>query len=118
VVEVAWNEDTEGVITSLCCRGHADFEGDVDVVCAAVSALTGSLGLGFSQVLTLPHQITVEDGTFELRLEQGTEVHPDFRAAQVLLKTTVLALGEMIQYYPGFIRRSSGEGPRACELGR
>lgn len=114
MVEVAWNEDDDGSITWLSCRGHADFEGGVDVVCAAVSALTGSLGLGFSQVLTLPYQIAVQDGIFELRVDQGLQAHPDFRAAQVLLKTTVLALAEMIQYYPGFICRSSGTGSQAC----
>lgn len=105
MVEVDWNAAEP--ILSLHCQGHAGFDAELDLVCAAVSALTGALGIGFSKVLTLPHRIEVADGTFQLQLTAQPD-HPDWKAAQTLLKTTVLALEELIAHYPGFIRRRSG----------
>ena len=109
MVEVAWQEDHNGLIWSLHCSGHAGFDQDLDLVCAAVSALTGALGLGFSRVLTIPVELQAGDGSFELQLHPRQPDHAEFSSAQVLLRTTVLALSEMIQHYPGFIRRKPGE---------
>jgi uncharacterized protein YsxB (DUF464 family) len=109
MVEVSWRKDSTGHIWSLECSGHAGFDEELDLVCAAVSALTGALGLGFSRVLSLPAALEAADGSFRLRLMPAQALHPEFPAAQVLLRTTVLALSEMIQHYPGFIQRKPGE---------
>jgi len=105
MVEVDWQQDSEGRIWRLHCNGHAGFDGELDLVCAAVSALTGALGIGFSKVLQLPCRLEAGDGRFLLQLSQDTGAHPEFVQAQTLLKTTVLALSEMIEHYPGFIGR-------------
>lgn len=103
MVQVDWHQDPEGRIWRLRCQGHAGFDGELDLVCAAVSALTGALGIGFSKVLHLPCRLEAGDGRFLLQLSQDTGAHPEFVSAQTLLKTTVLALTEMIEHYPGFI---------------
>lgn len=105
MIEIDWQQDPQGRVWSLHCEGHAGFDGELDLVCAAVSALTGSLGIGFSKVLQVPCQLEAADGQFLLRLSPGTAAHPEFPQAQTLLQTTVLALQEMIEYYPGFIGR-------------
>ena len=71
--------DSQGEIRGLRCSGHAafDIEGGVDIVCAGVSALTGALALGLSEVVG--------------------------KSAQVLLKTAVLALRELEKNYQGFV---------------
>ena len=109
MVKVDWKQDEQGLIWSLRCSGHAGFDEELDLVCAAVSALTGALGIGFSKVLHLPCRLEAGDGRFFLQLSQDTGAHPEFVSAQTLLKTTVLALTEMIEHYPGFIGRRSGE---------
>lgn len=110
MVEFSLNRDDRGTIWGLSCRGHAGFDdGDgLDLVCAAVSALTGALALGFTRILKVPHQVEGADGWFQLTLRSAHQEHVDFRAAQVLLATTALALQELVQHYPGFIRQSLG----------
>ncbi|MBX3170944.1 MAG: ribosomal-processing cysteine protease Prp [Candidatus Eremiobacteraeota bacterium] len=105
MIQVDWQQDSEGNIWLLHCAGHAGFDGELDLVCAAVSALTGALGIGFSKVLQLPCRLEAGDGEFLLQLSQETGAHPEFVSAQTLLQTTVLALTEMIEHYPGFIGR-------------
>ena len=109
MVVVSWKQDRDGRVWTLSCAGHAGFDEELDLVCAAVSALTGALGLGFSRVLSIPAELKAADGHFRLQLEPEQSQHPDFVAAQALLRTTVLALSEMIQHYPGFIQRKPGE---------
>lgn len=108
MILVDWQEDDKGQIWLLHCQGHAGFEGELDLVCAAVSALTGALGIAFTQVVELPNCLEVADGNFRLALTTEVDqplLHPEFVKAQVVLKTTVLALQEMIEHYPGFIAR-------------
>lgn len=112
MVEIDWQQDEQGHIWRLDCQGHAGFEGELDLVCAAVSALTGSLGIGFSKVLQLPCRLEAGDGQFLLQLSKEAGAHPEFISAQTLLKTTVLALAEMIEHYPGFIGRRLERGPQ------
>lgn len=112
MVKVDWLEDPDGTVWSVHCSGHAGFDQDLDLVCAAVSALTGALGLGFTRVLSLPSRVQVRDGHFSLKLNAKQRLHAEFPAAQVLLRTVVLALAELIQHYPGFIRRKPGKKVR------
>ena len=109
MVKVDWLEDPDGTVWSVQCSGHAGLHQDLDLVCAAVSALTGALGLGFTQVLSLPSKVQAGHGHFLVQLDAQQRSHEDFVAAQVLLRTVVLALTEMMQHYPGFIQRKPGK---------
>lgn len=111
MVKFSWEEGDGKSLRSLRCSGHAGFEDGqgLDLVCAAVSALTGALGLGFSRLLEVPHQIEVEHGLFQVGLLPDAESHPDWKAAQVLLQTTQMALLEMAEVYPGFITVDLGK---------
>ena len=86
--------DSQGEIRGLRCSGHAafDIEGGVDIVCAGVSALTGALALGLSEVVGLLDICLPEDISAE-----------QLKSAQVLLKTAVLALRELEKNYQGFV---------------
>ena len=109
MVRVRIQEDRHGQVWSIRCQGHAGFDEDgQDIVCAAVSALTGALGTGFTQVLSLPVEVEARDGEFSLQLPADSQGHPEFASAQVLLRTIVAAIREMARYYPGFIVLEAG----------
>ncbi len=106
MVEFQVKRNEGGHIVGLFCFGHAGFadEGGLDLVCAGVSALTGQLGIAFSEVLSVPHQLEVGDGLFILQLESGAVSE----STEVLLRSTSLALAQLAQHYPGFIRERLG----------
>lgn len=63
--------DSHRRLVSLRCEGHAEFtdpEEGPDIVCAAVSALTGFLGITFAEVLGWPETVSAADGVFEFRM--------------------------------------------------
>lgn len=110
MVKISITEDDQGRVWALECCGHAGFDdGGLDLVCAATSALTGALGIGFSQVLQLPVDVQAGDGSFHLRLPPEAAQHEEFVSAQVLLQTTCRALREMAQHYTGFIEVEAGK---------
>jgi uncharacterized protein YsxB (DUF464 family) len=111
MVQVSIEEDDQGRIWTLKCSGHAGFDdgAGLDLVCAATSALTGALGIGFSQVLSVPVSLNASDGEFALRLPAEAVSDPHFASAQVLLQTTCRALREMAQHYAGFIEVQPGK---------
>ena len=106
MVEFQATLDEGGHIVGLFCFGHAGFdEGGLDLVCAGVSALTGQLGIAFTEVLAVPHQLEVSDGMFRVLLPpEGVN-----EASQALLRSTWLALQQLAVYYPGFIREGMGK---------
>jgi uncharacterized protein YsxB (DUF464 family) len=109
MVEARWEEDQASRLWRLECRGHAGFQDEgPDLVCAAVSALTGALGIGFTKVLNIPCQVTACDGHFFVCLAREQVDHPQFSSAQVLLRSVVLALEELACHYPGFIQVHAG----------
>lgn len=111
MVKVFWRQSLDGAITELACSGHAGFDDGegLDLVCAAVSALTGALGIGFSKRLTIPHRVQAGDGRFSLQLSESQRSHGQFASAQLLLQTVQLALAELAEHYPGFISIESGK---------
>lgn len=105
MVEFQVQRNEGGHIVGLFCFGHAGFdEGGLDLVCAGVSALTGQLGIAFTEVLSVPHHLEVADGLFKLQLEADAVSE----STEVLLRSTSLALAQLAQYYPGFIRQRLG----------
>lgn len=99
MVEVQVARGPEGSVQEIECSGHAGFDDGegLDLVCAAVSALTGALGLGLSEVLQSSAQLEVGPGSFRARVEATLPEE------QALLKTMALALEQLGQHYPGFL---------------
>lgn len=96
--------DSQGEIRGLRCSGHAafDIEGGVDIVCAGVSALTGALALGLSEVVGIDALQNESDGLLDICLPEDISAE-QWKSAQVLLKTAALALRELEKNYQGFV---------------
>lgn len=107
MIEIVLEKDARGRILSLRCDGHAGFsageEGGVDIVCAAVSALTGYLGLTFAEVLGFPEAVAASDGHFGLiRSQAWTET--THQIADVLLKGWERSARGLEENYSGWVR--------------
>jgi uncharacterized protein YsxB (DUF464 family) len=92
------------VVRRLTVNGHAGFSDEEhggDIVCSAVSALVGYLGITFSEVL--PHSGTVqaEDGFFELNLTAEQALNPIVVALLEAWRRSVLQLEEN---YRGWVK--------------
>ena len=107
MIEIVFEKDEQGRIWALRCDGHAGFsadeEGGVDIVCAAVSALTGYLGLTFAQVLGLPDSVQAADGRFVWARSPGWAdgVH---QVADSMLEGWLLAARGLEENYSGWVR--------------
>ena len=105
MIRIGVRSDAQGRIRYLSCSGHArfDHEGGTDIVCAGVSALTGALIIGLTQVIGVPVSYERASGVTKIRVPARL---PEVESGQVqvLMKTTVRALEELAQHYEGFLR--------------
>lgn len=98
------SRDGNDRIDSLKVEGHAGFRGPEDgpdLVCAAVSALVGYLGVTFSQLMPEAADLKVSDGFFELNLRPGESDRPE---VSVLLEGWVRALRQLEENYVGWVK--------------
>ena len=106
MIEILLKKDLSGRIQILSCEGHAGFsaseEGGVDIVCAAVSALTGYLGLTVAEVLGAPEAVSASDGAF--RLERALDWDESKHATvDVLLGGWERAVRSLEENYSGWV---------------
>lgn len=106
MVEVTLKKNADGRWMELVCSGHAEFSDEEhggDIVCAAVSALTGYLGLTLSQVMGWPEAVAASEGAFSFRRPAagGEEVQ---RVLDVLLEGMVGSLRALEENYSGWVR--------------
>lgn len=88
----------------LACSGHAEFSNDGgDIVCAAVSALTGYLGLTLSEVLPFPDAVSADDGEFAFR-RPSTASDEQQRVLDVLLEGFVRSMRGLEENYSGWVK--------------
>lgn len=113
MVRIQLDYTTSGHLVGIHCIGHAGFsdqEHGGDIVCAAISALTGYLGLTFSTVLELPESVEASHGEFRLRIAESTA-----RTQEPMLLGWVLAVRELAENYQGWVqverREVSDQGP-------
>lgn len=101
MVNIALQYSPSGELLGIECSGHAEFgnEDGPDLVCAAVSALTGYLGLTFSQVLGFEDSVSAADGHFRLLINEEVS-----RQHSVLLEGWVLAVRELERNYQGWVK--------------
>ena len=106
MVIVTLEKDEEGRLRGFTCRGHAEFSDEEhggDIVCAAVSALTGYLGLTLSEVLGLPESVAAEDGLFTLTRPLTATPEQD-RVLDVLLDGWVRSVRGLEENYSGWVK--------------
>lgn len=102
MVIVQLSHNPGGELVRIHCQGHAHFsESGSDIVCAGISALTGALALGVTQVLRLPVKPGAADGQFELNLSSLSP--EDLERASVLTRTFQLAVEQLEEVYQGFV---------------
>ena len=107
MIKVVLQKDEDGRIHELGCEGHAGFsaseEGGVDIVCAAVSALTGYLGLTMAEVLGLPEAVSASDGHFRFRRSLGWPEATQ-HVVDVLLQGWERAVRALEDNYSGWVK--------------
>jgi uncharacterized protein YsxB (DUF464 family) len=106
MVRICVQRDAQGRLMGLQCSGHAGFSDDEhggDLVCAAVSALTGYLGITVSQVLGWPEAVVADDGFFTfVRPSAGSASQ---RAAlDVILQGWLLSVQALEENYSGWVK--------------
>jgi len=72
MIRIVLDNQGQDRLRRLTVEGHAGFsdqEHGGDIVCSAVSALVGFLGITFTEVLPGAGSVQAADGYFELRLE-------------------------------------------------
>ena len=104
-IRIVWNGQSE--IRSLSIQGHAGFsdsEHGGDIVCSAVSALAGFLGIAFSEILADAGVVSADDGLFSLELVAGHARRPEVRT---VLDTWVRAVEQLEENYSGWVKVES-----------
>ena len=82
-----------GNIVSFKIQGHAmpkEAKLDVDLICAAISAISQTTVIGIEEVLKIKAKYEIEDGFLNFNLENQTL--EDIERCQVLLETMMLGL--------------------------
>ena len=101
---------SSGKIVSFKIKGHAmprEAQIEVDLVCAAISAISQTTVIGIEEVLKIKAKYDIEDGFLNLNLENQTL--EDVERCQVLLETMVLGLKSIEITYSDYIKVETEE---------
>jgi uncharacterized protein YsxB (DUF464 family) len=104
MIDIRIETDNAGCVTNLRVDGHAEFsdqEHGGDIVCSAVSALVGFLGITFTEVLPGKAVLEAADGAFCLTLGEGSALLPEVRTVLAGWRLSVLSLEEN---YSGWVK--------------
>lgn len=96
--------DAGGAVRSLLVEGHAGFSDEEhggDIVCAAVSALVGFLGITVSELMPGLAELEVGDGYFRL---VGFESSRHDACFQIVLEGWVRSVRQMEENYLGWVK--------------
>ena len=97
-------------IVSFKIKGHAmprEAQMEVDLVCAAISAISQTTIIGIEEVLKIKAKYDIKDGFLNLNLENATL--EDIERCQVLLETMVLGLKSIEITYSDYIKVETEE---------
>ena len=101
---------SSGKIVSFKIKGHAmprEAQMEVDLVCAAISAISQTTIIGIEEVLKIKAKYDIKDGFLNLNLENATL--EDIERCQVLLETMVLGLKSIEITYSDYIKVETEE---------
>ncbi len=101
MIEVWVERNEEGLCRGLRVQGHAEFaDPGEDIVCAAVSSITGVLGIATEQAESNAVVVDVGEGLFFWQVVQDAMLEEGLQAcAQAVAR----ALEEVAEHYQGFI---------------
>lgn len=93
-----------GSIISVNAKGHTGYlpEGE-DIVCAALSAIIQTAGLGIIHVAKIPADIRIQDGAYSIILPDKIDKSSAQRAESIL-QTMMLGLSDLENGYPEHIK--------------
>lgn len=96
--------NTSGNILRLEVSGHAGFaEHGKDIVCAGVSALVQTAVLAIENFTTIRPDVVQREGFFKLDIPSNISDNESFKKCDIILKTTILGIGEIAKSYPANI---------------
>ena len=101
---------SSGKIVSFKIKGHAmprEAQMEVDLVCAAISAISQTTIIGIEEVLKIKAKYDIKDGFLNLNL--GNQTLEDVERCQVLLETMVLGLKSIEITYSDYIKVETEE---------
>ena len=92
--------------TGYEAAGHAEYAQEgYDIICSAISTLTISCANGLEQVVKCPVTVDVEEETGYIKVILGSNLSPKQQEqANVLIQTMLLALGDIAEQYPQYVR--------------
>jgi uncharacterized protein YsxB (DUF464 family) len=106
MVKIVLTKDNAGRLRGLTCSGHAEFSDEEhggDIVCAAVSALTGFLGLTLAEVMNHPDAVSAKDGHFAFH--RPADLSPSQTLAlDILLEGWTRSVRGLEENYSGWVR--------------
>lgn len=95
------NKDEE--ITAFEVKGHANYAPyGSDIVCAAISSVTGAILTGLMEVVDIPLKLETKDGQVECRLPKRY-LGDRKQKTQALVKTLELHLNYLSNEYPNYV---------------
>ncbi|MBQ8094047.1 MAG: ribosomal-processing cysteine protease Prp [Clostridia bacterium] len=103
--------DADGRIAGFVASGHAGAsrDGEYDLICSAVSALTTTAVNALEAVGGIKARVEVEDGYLSCFLPGGLDEGQQQRA-QIILETILTGLNNIEESYPKWIRIETRNG--------
>lgn len=104
MIEITLDKDKRGRVRSLLVEGHAGFsdsEHGGDIVCAAVSALVGYLGITLTELLPDLAELSADDGLFRLKALEASRNDSRF---DVLLEGWIRSVHRLEENYKGWVK--------------
>ena len=101
---------SSGKLVSFKIKGHAmprEAQNEVDLVCAAISAISQTTVIGIEEVLKIKANYDIEDGFLNLNLENLNL--EDVERCQILLETMMLGLKIIEITYGDYIKVETEE---------
>src|SRR5579885_2492783 len=102
MIEVHFEKDSRGRLSSVFATGHAEFgEFPNDVVCAAVSAILQAAYAGLQDVAHLRFDGTRTSGRLEIPIPPADRDRADVCA---IVETAAISLEQLARQYPDHLR--------------
>jgi len=106
MIVVSIKRSKDGTIKDFVIDGHAGFDRvGKDIVCAGVSAVSGTAIIGLERLLDINPVITIDSRKGYLKCSIPDDINEDkTEKVQVILETMVLGIRDISEKYNKFIR--------------